>query len=326
MVVNERKRILLSELEDELALDLIRPLYEHNRTHDVLLARTAEVARVLLQGERFSAVVLRCQPGKLAALNDLSTRHGNGGHTRFVAVSDADGSSSFAGLCGAGADRVVPGSTRIDALADEIIAASLAEPVLAGRLEQLQASDLIQCLCMSRRSLMIRIIAGGVKAALWLEGGAIQHAISGTQTGLAAISALLAATSGQFWAAAGKAPERSIQLDWQHALIEAARLGDEEAQWPDAQWPDAPPDQTGTRLTPVRKLSGTRRLGKTYRELNELGLECMKAGDFAKAQEYWSAARQLGDQDDDSAEAILLGDQLRGSALPASRTSERNHS
>ncbi|MET0412680.1 MAG: hypothetical protein ABW217_15355, partial [Polyangiaceae bacterium] len=79
--------------------------------------------------------------------------------------------------------------------------------------------------------------------------------------------------------------------------------------------------------------------GKTYRELNELGLECMKAGDFAKAQEYWSAARQIGDQYDEAAESmvqrsdglrsdalrgdIVRGDVVRSSAAPGARTRDR---
>ena len=37
-----------------------------------------------------------------------------------------------------------------------------------------------------------------------------------------------------------------------------------------------------------------RKLGKTYRELTELGLQSIKAGDFSKAREYWAAARAIG--------------------------------
>jgi uncharacterized protein DUF4388 len=335
MVLSERKRILLSELEDELTLDLIRPLYEHNRTHDVLLARTSDVTRVLLQGERFSTVVLRASSHRTHTLSELSARFGAGGQTRFVAVSDAETSAALGPLYVAGADRVVAGSSRADAIADEIIAAAQGEPMLSGRLDQLGASDLIQCMCMSRRSLMIRLSAPALKGVIWLESGEIHHAVAGTLSGLAAISALLAVGSGQFWALPTPAPERSIELEWQHALLEAARLGDEEAQWP-----DAPPEQTATRVTPMRKFSGTRRLGKTYRELNELGLECMKAGDFAKAQEYWSAARQIGDQYDEAAESIvqrsealrsealrseaLRGEVMRSSAAPGVRASDRS--
>jgi hypothetical protein len=37
-----------------------------------------------------------------------------------------------------------------------------------------------------------------------------------------------------------------------------------------------------------------RQLGKTYRELTELGLQSIKAGDFSKAREYWAAACAVG--------------------------------
>jgi DNA-binding NarL/FixJ family response regulator len=321
MVATERKRILLSELDDHVTFDLIRLLYEHNRTHDVLLARTPEVTRTLLQSERFSVVALRAHPSKPNALSELCARVGNAAQTRFVVVSDADADAAAGPLYTAGADRIVPASTSVASLAGEIFAASRSEPLLTGRLEQLQPADLIQCMCLSRRSVVIRIAATSVKAVVWLDRGEIHHAVSGTLKGLSAISAILHASSGEFWATSGPIPERSVQLDWQHALIEAARLGDEESEWP-----DTPPDQTGTRLTPVRKLNGPRRLGKTYRELNELGLECMKAGDFAKAQEYWSAARQLGDQDDQATEPPLQRAEPRsGSTLPAPLTNERGH-
>jgi hypothetical protein len=40
-------------------------------------------------------------------------------------------------------------------------------------------------------------------------------------------------------------------------------------------------------------------MGKTYRELTELGLQAIKSGDFSKAREYWDAARSIGPDDDD---------------------------
>ena len=43
-----RKRILLAELDDRLAISLLARLYEHNRSHDVLLSRTADVTHALL--------------------------------------------------------------------------------------------------------------------------------------------------------------------------------------------------------------------------------------------------------------------------------------
>ena len=46
-----RKRILLAELDDRLAISLLARLYEHNRTHDVLLSRTADVTVVSRRGQ-----------------------------------------------------------------------------------------------------------------------------------------------------------------------------------------------------------------------------------------------------------------------------------
>ena len=59
-----RKRILLAELDDRLAISLLARLYEHNRYYDVLLSRTADVTRALLQTERFSVAVTHAHPSK----------------------------------------------------------------------------------------------------------------------------------------------------------------------------------------------------------------------------------------------------------------------
>jgi hypothetical protein len=48
-----------------------------------------------------------------------------------------------------------------------------------------------------------------------------------------------------------------------------------------------------------------RQLGKSYRELTELGLQSIKAGDFSKAREYWAAARALGPDNQQPAGGVV---------------------
>jgi hypothetical protein len=64
---------------------------------------------------------------------------------------------------------------------------------------------------------------------------------------------------------------------------------------------------------PPPNQSQVRKLGKTYRELTELGLSSIKAGDFSKAREYWDAARAIGP---DSQEPISAG-LIKAPPLPA---------
>jgi hypothetical protein len=285
-----RKRILLAELEDRLALSLLARLYEHNRSHDVLLSRTADVTRTLLQAERFSVVVIHAHPSKPSDIAQLETQLGSVGDTRIVALIDSEPDANAASLYASGADSVHAITTATAELADEVIRVSRADTLLEGRLDEVGTPELIQMLCLCRRSLMLRIETGSERAAVWLSNGEIHHAVSDALSGQTAMSRIVRADSGRFRAiAASVLPARSIHQDWQHVMLEAAREGDEAAQQSSQRQRQSAPDSA-----PPPAQSVVRKLGKTYRELTELGLQSIKAGDFSKAREYWAAARAIG--------------------------------
>jgi uncharacterized protein DUF4388 len=285
-----RKRILLAELDDRLAISLLARLYEHNRTHDVLLARTADVTQALLQSERFHVIVTHAHPSEPGEVSRLHDQLGSVTDARIVALIDAEVGASSASLYVAGADAVYRIVNATAELADAIIRVSHADVLLQGRLDRIGAPELIQMLCLCRRSLMLRIETSSERAAVWLSNGEIHHAVSEALAGPEAMSRVVRADNGRFWAIANNAlPMRSIHKDWQHVLLEAARKGDEAAQQSSRQPGPAAPDSA-----PAARQSQVRKVGMTYRELTELGLQSIKAGEFSKAREYWDAARALG--------------------------------
>jgi hypothetical protein len=285
-----RKRILLAELDDRLAISLLGRLYEHNRLYDVLLSRTADVTHQLLQTERFNVVVIRAHPSKPGDIAQLESELRSVTDTRIVALIDAEVDATAASLYAAGADSVQQISTPTSELADEIIRVSRADTLLEGRLDQVGAPELIQMLCLCRRTLMIRVETSAERAAIWLSNGEIHHAVSDNLSGQSAMSRIVRADNGRFWAIASHGlPMRSIHQDWQHVMLEAAREGDEAAQQSSLR-KKGPEDENG----PPPNQSQVRKLGKSYRELTELGLQSIKAGDFSKAREYWAAARAIG--------------------------------
>jgi hypothetical protein len=77
-------------------------------------------------------------------------------------------------------------------------------------------------------------------------------------------------------------------------MLEAAREGVEAALQSTRRPTSASPEGALEESLPPPNQSQVRKLGKTYRELTELGLQSIKAGDFAKAREYWAAARTIG--------------------------------
>jgi len=296
-----RKRILLAELDDRLAISLLARLYEHNRTHDVLLSRTADVTQALLATERFNVVVIHAHPSKPGDIALLEKTLRSVTNTRIVALIDAEVDAAVAPLYAAGADSVRQLSTSQSELAEEVIRVSSEDTLLEGRLDQVGAPELVQMLCLCRRTLMLRIETDNERAAVWLSNGEIHHAVSETLSGQAAMSRIVRADSGRFWAIPGAGlPLRSIHQDWQHVMLDAAREGDEAAQ----QSTRRKRDNTAAESGPAPHQSQVRKLGKTYRELTELGLQSIKAGDFSKAREYWDAARAIGP---DSPEPISAG-------------------
>lgn len=285
-----RKRLLLAELDDRLAISLLARLYEHNRSYDVLLARTADVTQALLQSERFHVVVIHAHPGKPGDIALLESDLREVADTRIVALIDGEVDAAAASLYAAGADSVRRLSTPAAELTEEILRVSRADTLLEGRLDQVGAPELIQMLCLCRGSLVIRMETSTERAAVWLSNGEIHHAVSGILSGPQAMTRIVRADNGRFRATATTTlPMRTIHLDWQHVMLEAAREGDEAAQHAISRKKEAPPESD-----PPPHHSQVRDLGKSYRELTELGLQSIKSGDFTKAREYWAAARAIG--------------------------------
>lgn len=284
-----RKRILLAELDDRFAISLLARLYEHNRSYDVLLSRTADVTQALLQTERFSVIVIHAHPSKPTDIALLDTELRSISDTRIVALIDGEVNENAAALYAAGADSVRQITSATADVADEVIRVSRADTVLEGRLDEVGTPELIQMLCLCRRSLMIRVETSSERAAVWLSNGEIHHAVSDALSGQRAMSRIVRADNGRFRAiATSTLPARTIHQDWQHVMLEAAREGDEAAQQSSLRQSHAPNEPPPPTQSQVRKM------GKTYRELTELGLQSIKAGDFSKAREYWAAARAIG--------------------------------
>ena len=314
MTPRGRKRILLAELDDRLAISLLARLYEHNRSYDVLLSRTADVTRALLGTERFSVVVIHAHPSKPGDITQLERELRSVTDTHIVALIDGEVKASSAVLYAAGADSVRQSSTPTTELAEEVIRVSRADTLLEGRLDQVGAPELVQMLCLCRRTLMLRLETSNERAAVWLENGEIHHAVSDTVTGQSAMSRIVRADNGRFWAIGGGAvPMRTIHQDWQHVMLEAAREGDEAAQQSSLR-----EKENARESGPPPNQSQVRKLGKTYRELTELGLQSIKAGDFSKAREYWDAARAIGPE----SQEVFSAATPRAPTVPPSSTTK----
>jgi hypothetical protein len=282
-----RKKILLAELDDRMALVLLARLYEHNRTLDVLLSRTADVTSELTKTETFHAIVTRAHPGKPSDVQQLR----DAARARILALIDGEVGVDSGVLYAAGADTVLATRTPVELIAGEALRLARSEALLEGQLDQLGAPELVQILCLCRRTASVRLESPAGRAVVWIRNGEVHHAVCEALSGQSAMAAIVRADSGRFWALPGDhMPVRSIEQNWQHVLLEAAREGDEARESTSRREPTA-------EHGPKPSQSQVRKLGRTYRELTELGLQSIKAGDFSKAREFWDAARAIGPED-----------------------------
>ena len=98
-----------------------------------------------------------------------------------------------------------------------------------GTLEQVSLADVIQIECLRRNSCILEIRATQLQGEIYIESGAMVHAVTGGISGVKALHRLLALNDGRFHLCPYRQPsERTIQGSWECLLMESAQLRDEE--------------------------------------------------------------------------------------------------
>ena len=129
-------------------------------------------------------------------------------------------------------------------------------PGFEGYLEGIPLADLIQILCVTRRTGRLRLQAVEGGGELSFVDGEVVHARDGGGEGDSAFYRIMWIPSGRFGFDDGIKPRATtIRAGWEHLLMEAMRLRDEAAT---TQSDDLPSDGSSVRLDPAaeRDLSG----------------------------------------------------------------------
>lgn len=98
-----------------------------------------------------------------------------------------------------------------------------------GTLRDLQFTDIIQLKCMSGATSVLEFTGpNGEKARVFFENGQVRHATAPGRQGLAAFNEIVRWKGGTVSEVSGAGPSpRTIEMDWQHLLMEAVRQSDE---------------------------------------------------------------------------------------------------
>ena len=100
-----------------------------------------------------------------------------------------------------------------------------------GTLRDLQFADIIQLKCMSGATSAVEFTGpNGEKARVFFENGQVRHATAPGRQGMAAFNEIVRWKGGTISEVTGAGPSpRTIDMDWQHLLMEAVRQADESA-------------------------------------------------------------------------------------------------
>ena len=99
--------------------------------------------------------------------------------THFIAIADTMVDTIPNHACAVGCLRIIAKPVDPNILLSAVIDAIDCRERMSGRLSALSALDLIQTLCLGRKSASLRITAGDVIGSLLVRDGSLVHAISG---------------------------------------------------------------------------------------------------------------------------------------------------
>ena len=211
-------------------LALHRVLYQDNHRFDVLLARSAEIAEQILGEGRVDVLVTDVQLPEKSGLDLLSWVAVQAPSTRVIVMTAFDVGAIRDRAHTFGCLRLVHKPFDVHEMRAAILKALTLRDSFTGSLSELSCVDVIQMLCIARKSTALRLSEGRSAGVIHIERGEPVHAVWDNLCGEEAFFRVLGVKNGVF--STGPLPpdvERSLRGDWQYLMIEGLRRLDEAA-------------------------------------------------------------------------------------------------
>jgi CheY-like chemotaxis protein len=223
-----RPKVLLVDDDDSLALLMHRILYQDNDRYDVLLAKNVETALAILTDVAVDVIVTDIQLPDRSGMDLLSWAAMERPETRVIVMTGFDVHSIRHRAHALGCLRLLGKPIQSEELRSTVLQALERRDGFAGTLSELSCVDVLQMLCLARKTTAIRFSDDTSAWAVYVERGEIVHAVWNDMVGEDAFYGLLAAEKGVFHTAPFPADvERTIDSSWQHLFIEGTRRMDE---------------------------------------------------------------------------------------------------
>jgi len=226
-------RILVLEADEQLRLAIMSALKEAAPHAQVDLARTLEQAQALVLEAKPDLFVLDLDAAPEAGqdfLYDLRTSHPNARAIILAAAHAATQREQVTGLCAIHfLEKPFPHQNFVELVQALLRPVAAGEEKFRGTLSDLHIADIIQLKCMSGASATLEFTSPrGDKARVFFERGQVRHATAPGKEGLAAFNEIVTWKGGTISEVHEDGPTpRTINLDWQMALMDAVRESDE---------------------------------------------------------------------------------------------------
>lgn len=314
-MVGRRPKVLVVEDDDALALSIHRALYRGSDRFDTITAKSGEVGREIMREMLVDVLVTDVNLPGLSGLDLVYWAAFESPETHFVVVSGEDVTRFRDRICAVGCLRVLAKPFDPNEILIAVTGALESREQVSGQLAALCPVDLIQMLCLGKRSASVRITANDTIGGMLVKDGVLVHAVWGKHVGEDAVQEIVAIADGVFRTAPlPDTIERTIHRDWGHVVMDAVRRLDEGREEPKSSgtWPTLRADDPDTDelLESIRRSSppaGTNERRPSDPPLNraaadpnraaaallDKGFAALRSGDLAQARMCWEAAQRL---------------------------------
>ncbi|HRI68136.1 MAG TPA: response regulator, partial [Polyangium sp.] len=230
-MAQRRQRVLIVDDEDGIVLALHRFLYQDNHRYDVLLAKNAEIGRQILRETPVDVLVTDVHLPGMSGMDLVCWAAVETPDTRAIVMTAFDVNTIRDKAHAVGCLKLIRKPFDLHELRAAILQAMEIRDSLLGSLSELSAVDVIQMLCLGRKTTALRIARGQSSGVILIQNGDIVHGIWDNIVGEDAVHEMIAVEDGVF----NMAPfppdfERTIYGDYQHILMEGVRKLDEKAR------------------------------------------------------------------------------------------------
>jgi DNA-binding NarL/FixJ family response regulator len=252
MIMDARRpKVLVVDDEDNIVLALHRVLYQDNGRYDVLLARTAEIAQEILAELVVDVIVTDVHLPDRSGMDLLTWAARSCPHTRVIVMTAFDVSGIRDRAHAFGCLRLVRKPFDVHEMRAAVLQALDQRESFTGTLAELSTVDIVQMLCLARKTTAVHFSEGSSAGAVYLEQGEPLHAVWDDLAGEEAFYRMLTVKNGVFHTAPLPADlERNLEGNWQYLLMEGTRRMDEARRAEGAD--DAPPCPPSPAAPPPR--------------------------------------------------------------------------